>query len=128
MRVVLAALALVAAVVVGLVAFALLNLRALVGVHQERLVAQVEHALGRKLTVATIAPSWWPLGVRLRDVTIGEDPALNAPTPFVAADGVVMQVAAWPLVHGRVEVSGVTLERPRVQLIRDRGGQWNFES
>jgi hypothetical protein len=128
MKVVLAALALVATVVVGLVAFALLNLRALVGVHQDRLVAQVEEALGRKLTVATIAPSWWPLGVRLRDVTVGEDPALETGTPFLAADGLVMGVEAWPLVHGRVEVAGVTLERPRIQLIRARTGRWNVES
>lgn len=127
MKVLAAGVAIVAAVVVGLVAFAMLNLRALIGAQHERLVARVEAIVGRPLSVGEIVPSWWPLGIRLRDVTIGEDPAFGT-APFLSADGVVMGVRAWPLVRARIEAAGVTLESPRLSLVRDAGGRWNVES
>ncbi len=128
MRTLVATVVLVAVVILGIAAFALMNLRALIGAHRDRLVARVESVVGRPLTVGTIDPSWWPLGVRLRDVTVGEDAAFGSALPFLVADGVVMRVAPWPLVHGRIEVAGVALERPRIRLIRDEAGRWNVES
>lgn len=127
MKILATGLALAAAVLLGIAAFAMLNLRALIGAHQDRLVARVEQIVGRPLTVAEIVPSWWPLGIRLRGVTIGEDPAFGA-APFLTADGVVMGVRAWPLVRGRIEAAGVTLEAPRLHLVRDAKGEWNVES
>ncbi len=116
-----------AALVAGAVALATANLRALIGVHHDRLVARVTEAVGRPVTVGEIVPSWWPLGIRLRDVAIGEDAAFGT-TPFLRADGVVMGVRPWPLVQGRIEASGVTLDRPYVHLVRGADGRWNVES
>ncbi|MCC6766176.1 MAG: AsmA family protein [Deltaproteobacteria bacterium] len=127
MRILTAGLGIVALALLGLVAFAVLNLRALVGAHQGRLVARVERALGRPFTVGEVSPSWWPLGVRLRGVTIGEDPTFGT-APFLVADGVVMGVRAWPLVSGRIEASGVMLEGPRVNVVRGADGRWNLQS
>ena len=127
MRILLAALAVLAALVVGIAALAVLNLRALVGAQHDRIVARLTSVIGRPTDVGAIVPSWWPLGVRLRDVTIGEDPAFGT-APFLRADGVVMSVRPWPLVHGRIEVAGVILDHPRVAFVRDLAGRWNVES
>jgi AsmA protein len=127
MRFVAAMLAVVAVVVMGVAIFAMVNLRTLIAVHQAQLVARVERLLGRAVTVGTIVPSWWPLGVRLGAVTIAEDAAFG-PEPFLSADGVVMTVRAWPLVRGRIEAAGVDLDRPALRLVRDADGRWNVAS
>ena len=78
MKALAALLAAVVVVVVGVAIFAMMNLRALIGVHRDELVARVAREVGRPITVADVEPSWWPLGVRLRDVTVGEDPAFGS--------------------------------------------------
>ena len=123
MKVLAAVLVLTAVAVVGLAAFAMLNLGALVGAHRDALVARVARVIGRPVTVDAVVPSWWPLGIRLRHVTIGEDPAFGTGT-FLAADGVVLSVRPWPLVQGRIEAAGLVLDRPELTLRRE-GGTWN---
>ncbi|MEB2285453.1 MAG: hypothetical protein B6D46_01300 [Polyangiaceae bacterium UTPRO1] len=127
MRILTAGLAVTAAALLGLAAFAVLNLRALVGAHQGRLVARIERAIGRPFAVGDVSPSWWPLGIRLHAVTVGEDPAFGT-EPFLDAEGVVMGVRAWPLVRGRIEAAGITLETPHLNLVRAEGGRWNVAS
>ncbi len=127
MRVLVTGVVVVVALVVGVAALAVLNLRALIGAHHDRLVARVASMVGRPIEVGAIVPSWWPLGVRLHDVTIGEDAAFGT-EPFLRAEGVVMGVRPWPLIHGRIEATGVTLDRPRLNLVRDRSARWNVES
>jgi hypothetical protein len=127
MKVLAAVVAVATAVVVALVAFALLNLRTLIGAHQDELVARVTRAVGRPVTVGAVVPSWWPLGVRLRDVSVGEDAAFGS-EPFLVAAGVVIGIRPWPLVSGRIEASGIHLDLPRLSLVRDDGGRWNVES
>lgn len=127
MKVLAAVLGVVAVAVAGLVAFAMINLRTLIGAHQDELVARVGRMVGRPVTVGAVVPSWWPLGIRLRQVTVGEDPAFGN-APFLSAESVVMGIRPWPLVAGRVEASGVHLDQPRLALVRDAGGHWNVES
>jgi hypothetical protein len=127
MKLLAAVLVVVLAAVIGVAAFAMANLRALVGAHKDRLVARVERVVGRPITVEAVEPSWWPLGIRLRRVTIGEDPSFGSDA-FVVADGVVMSVRAWPLVHGRIEAAGVVLDRPTLTLRRAPSGDWNVGS
>jgi hypothetical protein len=111
----------------GVVGFAMLNLRALIGVHRDRLVTRIEAMLGRPVAVGDVVPSWWPLGVRLRAVTIGESPAFGTGS-FLDADGIVLTVRPWPLLRGHIEAAGLTLERPRLSLVRDAEGRWNVGS
>jgi hypothetical protein len=127
MKVLAAVLGVLAAAIAGLAVFATVNLRTLIGAHQDELVARVGRMLGRPVTVGAVVPSWWPLGIRLRDVTVAEDPAFGAAT-FFAAESVVMGIRPWPLVAGRIEASGVHLDRPRLALVRDTTGRWNVES
>ena len=122
-----ASLVVVAGAVLAALAVALLvvaGARAVVDAQRGRLLARARAALGRSLAVAEIAPSFWPLGIRLGGVTIGDDPAFGA-APFLEAEAAVVTVRAWPLVRGRLEASGVVLRAPVVRLIRDERGRWN---
>lgn len=127
MRIVAAVLAVVVVAVLGIAVFAMMNLGAVIGVHQDQLVARVARIVGRPVTVGAVVPSWWPLGVRLSQVSIGEDAAFGL-EPFLVADAVVMGIRPWPLVSGRIEASGIHLDRPRLTLVRGGGGRWNVES
>ncbi len=127
MRVVLALAAVAMLVAAGVAIFATQSLQAVIGAHRDQLVARVEAVLGRPIAVGDVVPSWWPLGVRLRAVTVGEDARFGT-RPLLTADGMVVAVRAWPLIRGRVEVSGVVLERPQLSLVRDVEGRWNVGS
>ena len=89
MKVLTAILGVVILAAIGVAVFAMLNLQTLIGVHQDQLVARVERVVGRPITVGAVVPSWWPLGVRLRQVSVGEDASFGA-EPFLVADSVVM--------------------------------------
>ena len=124
------ALAVVAAglgAVIVLLALAAVNLRVFIDAHRDELVADGARALGRNVTIGTVRPSWWPIGIRFTDVTVGDD-ARFATTPFVAADAVRIVLRANALVRGRAEVSRIVVERPHIRLVRDARGRWNVAS
>jgi hypothetical protein len=127
MKIVLATIVAAAAVVLGLGTLAAFSLSAFVEAHREELIARAAAALARPLRVAAVAPSWWPLGICLEGVTVGEDSGFGE-APFLDARAVCLSVRLWPLVLGRVEVASVLLEQPRMTLVRDRGGRWNVRS
>jgi AsmA protein len=97
--------------------------------------AQIEKAAfeqtGRVLKIegglrVTLFPS---LGVTAQKVSLANVPGGHAKA-FVSADDLHVAVRVWPLLSGRVEVSEIELERPVVNLERDRNGQgnWTFKS
>ena len=127
MRIVLAALATAAAVVAALLALVAFNLHVFVEAHRDELVTRGERALGRTVRIGGVAPSWWPIGIRFTDVVIGED-ARYGSGPFIDAAAVRVAVRPGLLVLGRLEVSAVVLDRPRITLVRDAAGRWNVGS
>lgn len=127
MRILLATLAVAALFLVAVAALVVMNLDALIGAHRDELVARVERAVGRPVTVDAVVASWWPLGIRLRGLVVQDAPEFGD-APFLAADGVVITVRPWPLASGRIEAAGVVLDAPRVRLARAGGGRWNVTS
>ncbi|MBI3767500.1 MAG: AsmA family protein [Deltaproteobacteria bacterium] len=127
MRIVFAALAIAAAITLALLALAAFNLHVFVEAHRDELVSRGERALGRTVQIGAVAPSWWPIGIRFADVVIGEDPRFGT-APFVDAAAVRVAVRPGPLVLGRLEVSAIVLDRPRIAMVRDVAGRWNVAS
>ncbi len=119
-----AAAVLTAAALAVLVAF---NLGRVLEAQRERLVAQAARGLARPLSVASVRLSYWPLGLRLDELSVGEDPDFGR-QPFLESAGVVVSVRLWPLLQGRVEVAGIVFDRPRMAAVRDETGRWNFAS
>ncbi len=124
MRVIVAALATAAAVVLALLALAAFNLHVFIAAHRDELVARGERTLGRTVRIGDVAPSWWPIGLRFADVVIGEDPRFGT-GPCVDAAAVRIAVRPGPLLFGRLEVSAIVLDRPHITLVRDAAGRWN---
>lgn len=127
MRLLLAILTAAVAAVLGLGVLVTANLHVFVAAHRDELRARGERALERPIVIGAVTPSWWPLGIRLAEVAIGEDPRFGA-GPFLDAEAVRIRVRAWPLALGRVEMVGFVLDRPRITLVRDADGRWNVAS
>src|SRR4051812_35258814 len=103
MRVVVAALATGAAVVLALLPLAAFNLHVFIETHRDELVARGERTLGRAVQIGGVAPSWWPIGIRFTNVVIKEDPRFGS-GPCVDAAAVRIAVHPGPLLFGRLEV------------------------
>ncbi len=124
MRIALATVVLVLAVLLGCGVLATINLRVFVDAHRDELIARGRRAVGRRVTIGSVTPSWWPIGIRFGDVVVGEDPRFGA---GVFLDAAAVRVAVHPvsLALGRVEVTRIVFDRPHITLVRDATGRWN---
>ena len=85
-------------------------------------------SLGRQVTIADLQLSIFSGGMLAKGVRIADDPSFSS-QPFLLADSVKVHVALWPLITRRdVEVEGFVLESPKVTLLRNAAGVWNYSS
>lgn len=125
-----AGLALAAVAVIGgaVLAGGAVMLNRIIERDRNRILEGVQAKLGRPLGVGKITVSvWGGLGMRLENVWVGDDQRFST-SEFVRGAAVTVRVSVWPLLFRRVQISGIELARPHVQLIRDSGGHWNYES
>lgn len=127
MRVLITTVAIGLGAVLALLGLAAFNLHVFVDAHRDELIARGARALGRSVTIASVRPAWWPIGIRFDDVVVGDDTRFGA-TPFLTAAVMRVALRPGPLVLGRVEVSRLVLERPHFTLVRDADGAWNVAS
>ncbi len=114
---------LVAAAVVG---YAMHNLSALVTSRRGWIVSRLSSALGRPVQVRSAqASAGWGLAVRLRGVTIADDPSFP-PGSFLSAGLASVDVRFLPLLLGQVELEKVALIQPTIRLLRDVQGRLNI--
>jgi hypothetical protein len=121
------ALTIVGVLVAALCGFGVLatiNLHVFVEAHRDELIARGQRAVGRSVTIGSVAPSWWPIGIRFGDVVVGEDPRFGAGT-FLDAAAVRVGLRPVALALGRVEVTRIVFDRPHITLVRDAAGRWN---
>jgi hypothetical protein len=91
------------------------------------LTAHLAASFGRPVEV-----SWFDFslldGARIRAhyVTVAEDPQFGNEY-FLRADGLAAGLRWSALLAGRVEFGSVSLQRPSLNLVRNRDGQWNVE-
>ena len=85
-------------------------------------------ALGRPVRFASLSVSALPLPtVNLRRLEVAEDPAFG-PGPFVTVGEGKLGIRLRPLLSGRLELGDLTLENPRIDLVADDRGRWNWAS
>ena len=111
----------------GVLALAALNVNLLVRRNKDYLIGRVEQALGRKITVDKIEVTFSPMGVRLGNFAMADDPAFSAGA-FVRAKALQADLRFLPLLIGRFRLKRVVLESPLVTIVRDARGQYNFAS
>jgi len=115
---------------VGLVGIAGVVVAAFVATrNSDRLLAGLGRGLGREIRAGGVGFSLrGGVGVALDHVAIADDPAFGSDAPFLAADRLAMRLSILPLLWRRVVVEEVVVERPVVNLIRDRAGHLNVDS
>ena len=120
-------------IVGGVVAVLLLGLVILpfvVNVNQFRpqIEAAADSALNRKVMIGNIRLSVLSGGVSVEDISVSDDPAFGN-GPFLTAKSVNVSVELMPLIFSRaLHVTGLTINEPKVTLIRSSSGTWNFSA
>ncbi|HLY99168.1 MAG TPA: AsmA family protein, partial [Candidatus Angelobacter sp.] len=113
-----------------LVVAAALILPHVIDVNQYHNQIQTELAkkLGRNVSLGQMHLGLLPPSFEVDNAILGEDNSFPTGRPFAAAEKLVVSVRLLPLLHKEVDVRSVRLERPRIELVRDAKGQWNFAS
>src|SRR5260370_4840034 len=126
MRKILIGLAILVAVIAVVAAGALL----LVDVNRYRgaVQTQLERQLGRNVTLGKMSLGILPLRFQVENPVIAEDPGFPSQAPFIRAGKLDVRVSLSSLLGGNVDVRSVDLERPAVELIQNKRGEWNFST
>jgi uncharacterized protein involved in outer membrane biogenesis len=92
------------------------------------LQAQMQQRLQRRVSLGKIGWSLFPLGLRVEQVQIGEAPAFDAGRPFASAREARVRVGLLALLRREVSVESLLLREPVIELVRNRRGEWNYQS
>jgi uncharacterized protein involved in outer membrane biogenesis len=91
----------------------------------KRAEEEFERGLDRKVSFSSLSPSLlYGVGVRIRDFTLFEK---DGRTPCLRADGILIRVRIIPLLWKSLNLSSLSITRPRLALVRDKDGKWNVE-
>ncbi len=96
--------------------------------YREPIQKMLTTALGRDVSIGRMYLNVWPLGVRVDQVAIGDDPAFRSPNPFARVGTLYVSPRVLPLLRGGFELRALELRTPVIELIRNAAGRWNVES
>lgn len=122
-------LRLIAIAVVALL-LVLISLPFLIDANQFRplLVSELSQTLGREVKVGDLKLSPLSGGVSAADLSIADDPAFSR-APFVSAKSMKVGVDVWQYISARkLDVTGISIERPQIVLLQNSAGVWNFSN
>lgn len=110
------------------VVVAVLNLNALIKRNKDYLLSQAEQALGRKVTVGDVDVTLWGgIGLRLNNFAMSDDPSFSS-GDFVRAGDLQVNVKLMPLLRKEFQIKRVILHDPKIGIIRDKKGEFNFST
>ena len=112
-------------VLIAVALLAYFNLNALLEQNRDRIGALASDAAGRKVHFekASVAFSNG-LAIRIDGLRVAEDPHFGK-ADFLTLESGYVQVELWPALRRRIEVSGIRLVRPTIQIIATKQG-YNF--
>lgn len=87
----------------------------------------LQQQLGRNVKLGNMSLGLFPLEFKVQNIVIADDPKFGT-APFVQAKELDVSVHLLPLLHKDVEVDSINLQRPAVELIKNKEGVWNFAS
>lgn len=120
----------IAGSLLALIVIALLAVPLLVDAEKLRpmVESQAKAALGREVKVGKLDLSLLRGAVVASDVTVSDDPAFSK-SPFMTAKALRIGVELMPYItSNEVKVTSISVEEPKLQLVRTAAGKWNFES
>jgi uncharacterized protein involved in outer membrane biogenesis len=120
--------AVVVVLVIVAVALVVTNLEGIANTHKDTILTRVKTQLGRDVGVGNIGITLRSgLGVRLENVTIGEDPAFGT-EPFLQASDLQVNVRLLPLLKKEFQVKKVILREPVIRIVKNKNGVLNTQS
>ncbi len=88
---------------------------------------QLTNALGRTVTIGQVRLHLWH-GAVIEDITVEED-ARYGKQPFLQIDRISGRILYLPILKDRrIIVPSLSIVRPRIRLLQDPNGVWNFQS
>jgi AsmA protein len=120
----------IAGIIVAVVLIGIVLLPFLINVDSFR--PQVEKslsdALGRQVQIGKISASIFSGGAEADNISISDDPAFSK-QPFLQASSLKIGLELMPLIFSRrLNVTGITIKNPDIQLVSNRAGKWNYSS
>jgi AsmA protein len=118
------------AIAVGVLLLILISLPFLIGVNAFRPIIeqQLSSAVGRDVKVGNLSLSLLSSALAAEDLSISDDPNFSK-SPFLTAKSIKVGVELWPLIASKnLNITGLTIEKPDVILVRNREGRWNFST
>src|ERR1051325_5781721 len=90
--------------------------------------SELERRLNRKVSLGNMHVSLFPPRFQAENISIADDPTFNDFKPFVQAQQLDVSVKLLPLLRKSVQIRSLDLQRPRVELIKNAQGVWNFST
>jgi AsmA protein len=85
-------------------------------------------ALNRNVSIGKLSLSLLAGGISASDISISDDPAFSR-LPSLQAKSLDVGVEMWPLLTSRtLIIDSITVMEPKVSLLKNASGQWNFSS
>ena len=95
--------------------------------YKGKIVALAKSNLGRDMDFDNIELSLFSgLGAEIRGLHIAENPEFGK-GDFVSLERLQLKIKLFPLLKKQVQVNELILEKPRIQLIKNRKGEFNFK-
>jgi uncharacterized protein involved in outer membrane biogenesis len=92
-----------------------------------RIARSVGSALGRRVEISSASLRLLPRpGFDLQNFIVYDDPAFSG-EPILRSDEVTASLRLTSLLHGRLEISRLSLTEPSLNLVRNNQGHWNLE-
>lgn len=96
--------------------------------YHNQIQAQLEKRLGRKVAFTNMGFSLFPPSFQAENAMIAEDPRFKTGDAFATAEKLTVAVRFWPLLRSQIEIKSLELDRPRIELVKDAQGTWNFDT
>jgi len=89
---------------------------------------KASQALGRQVQLGGLSLSLLTGSLSAENLSVGDDPKFST-SPFLTAKSVKVGVEIMPLIFSKtLNVTGITIENPEVNLLHNPAGQWNYST
>jgi|HubBroStandDraft_6_1064221.scaffolds.fasta_scaffold93550_1 AsmA protein len=89
---------------------------------------KASQALGRQVQVGGLSLSLLSGSLSAENLSVGDDPKFGT-SPFLTAKSLKVGVEIFPLIFSKtLNVTGITIQNPEVNLLRNPAGQWNYST
>lgn len=123
-------LVIIVVVLIVVIVGAFLALPHILDVNQYRgqIQAELQQRLNRPVQLGELSLGVFPLRVEANNVIIGDDPTYHSTVPFAQVAQLDLSIKLLPLLAKNIEVDSLELKRPKIELIRNAQGVWNFST